>query len=168
MPTSTHEVASEGDTLEHRIAARVRAALAYSGLRNPEVLERMGGLMSDATLRRITSAANPRGASEYELAKLAEACGVPRSWLELGEWSDAETLPPALLNVDHAAFDASAPTEQRLETLERYVETLLRIEQRRYGDALPLPRPTPLTRPRAQSTKRASAALPRATGAGER
>jgi hypothetical protein len=126
----------------------------------------MGGLMSDATLRRITSAANPRGASEHELAKLAEACGVPRAWLELGDWHESETQPPATLDVE--PFDASASTEQRLETLERYVETLLRIEQRRYGDALPLPRPTPLTRPRAQSTTRASAASRRASGAGER
>jgi hypothetical protein len=166
MPTSTHEVARDGDTLEHRIAARVRAALAYSGLRNPEVLERMGGLMSDATLRRITSAANPRGASEHELAKLAEACGVPRAWLELGEWSDAETQPPPAVELE--PFDTSASTAQRLETLERYVETLLRIEQRRYGDALPLPRPAPLTRPRARSTTRASAALPRASEADKR
>jgi hypothetical protein len=103
----------------------------------------MGGLMSDATLRRITSAANPRGASEHELAKLAEACGVPRAGSSSASGETLRLSRPQLSVIE--PFDADASTVQRLETLERYVETLLRIEQRRYGDALPqAERPAPI------------------------
>jgi transcriptional regulator with XRE-family HTH domain len=167
MHTSTQGLPARSDTHEQRVAARVRAALAYSGLRNPEVLERMGGVMSDATLRRITSAAHPRGASADELKRLADACGVPLSWLELGEWRDEDNRP---LPVIEPHFDADASTVQRLETLEHYVATLLRIEQRRYGAGLPIPQaesPARSPRPRAHRTTHAADEPHRGSSAGD-
>ena len=63
-------------------AARVRAALAYANLSHEETALRTG--LSVPTLRRIVSASSPRGAGIEELWAIADACGVPRGFIEDG------------------------------------------------------------------------------------
>jgi len=118
----------------------VRAALAYAGLGIDEAISKIGGAFGAATLRRITSTAHPRGASLDELWLIADACGVPRSWFADGEWKDK----PAAVAAVPQPFGQGTP-EQRLETVERYLAALLRLEQSRMngkqtlGEDLPLP-----------------------------
>lgn len=116
-----------------QVAARVRAALAYSTLGLSEVGERSG--LGQPKLRRIASATNPRGANPLELWAIADACGVPREWLEAGEWSDLAGRADVIDDLDPFG---NGSTEDRVELLERYVLALLRIEAAR-GGQLPLP-----------------------------
>jgi hypothetical protein len=116
------------------VAARVRAALAYSGDGFADIGERSG--LGQAKLRRIASQTNPRGATPGELWAIADACGVPRAWLEIGEWNDDAGQADAPLEL--GPFGVGSTTE-RLELVERYLLALLRIEASRAGGALPLP-----------------------------
>lgn len=117
-----------------QIAARVRAALAYAGLRYEDVDAKTDDRMTAAKLRRITSSTNPRGASMDELWMIADACGVPRTWLEVGNWDDMEG------NVDlrPPSFGQGSLTN-RVAVIERYVAALIALEEARSGTALPLP-----------------------------
>jgi hypothetical protein len=117
----------------HRIAARVRAAVAYCG----ENLEQIGRASVGRTkLRRIASATSPRGATPLELWSIADACGVPRAWLEAGVWDDRDDQPPPQRTNPFGA----GSVDDRLEIIERYLLALLRLEEAR-GDPLPLPEP---------------------------
>lgn len=120
-------------TEAQRVAARVRAAIAYCGLRLDDVGQRSG--VGAPKLRRITSASNPRGATPLEMWAIADACGVPRAWLELGEWSETGSGLPAPRPEQTYPFGAG-DLEDRLEIIERYVYALLRLEEDR-GQPLP-------------------------------
>lgn len=62
---------------------RARAAIGYAGLQEQEIVEKSG--ISSATLRRIVSVSSPRGFHKAEeMWALADACGVPRAFLEEG------------------------------------------------------------------------------------
>lgn len=117
-----------------QIAARVRAALAYAALRYEDVDARTGRGMTAAKLRRIASATQPRGATLDELWAIADACNVPRAWLETGQWDDkqgkVEYRPPTF---------GEGSVEHRLEILEAHVRALITLEEARSGSALELP-----------------------------
>lgn len=71
-------------------AKRVRAALAYAGIDVKESKEKTG--VTYATMQRIVSPTNPRGASLDELRQIADHCpGVPRWFLEYGFAPPVET-----------------------------------------------------------------------------
>lgn len=114
-------------------AARVRATLAYANLRYEDVAERTDGTLTASTLRRIASASNPRGAELNELWSIADACQVPRDWLERGEWSDtagrADVSPPRF---------GKGSLSDRVTLLERYVQALISLHRDRTGE-YPLP-----------------------------
>lgn len=103
-----------------RLAARVRAAIAYSGLRTDQVAKQLGDDLSVATLRRITSSTNPRGASLDTLTRIADVCGVPVDWLEYG-W-DSTGGPTRLIE---AKRFGNGTTAERLATVERVLELML-------------------------------------------
>lgn len=63
-------------------ANRIRAAIAYSAKEHAEIAEISG--VPVHTIRRIVSTKNPRGADLEELWLLADACGVPRWFVENG------------------------------------------------------------------------------------
>jgi hypothetical protein len=69
-----------GDPAE--IAARVRAAEAYAGF-DHAALEKASGI-GRATLQRMGSAGNSRTPDLEERQKIADACGVPRRFMEEG------------------------------------------------------------------------------------
>lgn len=64
------------------IAARVRAAEAYAGY-DRAVLEKRSGI-GRATLQRMGSPGNPRTAGLEERQRIADACNVPRVFMEEG------------------------------------------------------------------------------------
>jgi hypothetical protein len=68
------------------VAARARAALAYANIKLTEKGEPVKvGSINQATMARIVSPTNPRGANSIEeLWEIADACGVPRSFMEEG------------------------------------------------------------------------------------
>jgi transcriptional regulator with XRE-family HTH domain len=81
-------------------AARARAARAYADMKQDAVAEALG--VSHITVKRME-----RGAKDItmdELWAIADACGVPRSFMDSG----FETVPEELRSI-HARFD-------RLET----------------------------------------------------
>jgi hypothetical protein len=119
-----------------RIAARVRAALAYVALTYDDAAASIPEI-SAATLRRIASPTRPRGASDYELALIAHACSVSRDWFTRGVWSDeGELLPPAIPELGEGT------QAQRLAVVEHYVEQLLLIATRDGSQVVP-PSPVP-------------------------
>jgi transcriptional regulator with XRE-family HTH domain len=63
-------------------ARRVRAAMAYAGLDQQQAVKASGIPIS--TLRRIVATKSPRGASMEELWAIADACRVPRWFMEEG------------------------------------------------------------------------------------
>lgn len=63
-------------------ALRTRAAIAYSGKEQSEIAELSG--IPLYTIRRIVSLANPRGAPIEELWLIADACTIPRWFMEAG------------------------------------------------------------------------------------
>lgn len=101
------------------LAKRVRAAIAYSGLRAEDIVEKLGGDLGLATLRRIMSETHPRSASLDEQWRIADICGVPRSWLE-GGWEEPVEQPVTRPTV----FGRGDPL-QRLELVERYMEAIV-------------------------------------------
>lgn len=65
-------------------ARRARAAIAYAGLTNLDASERAG--LTLGTLNNIVSQARPSGGTLDNLLLIADACKVPRSFMEHG-WS---------------------------------------------------------------------------------
>lgn len=64
------------------LAARVRAAEAYAGFEHASLEERTG--LGKATIQRMGSPGNSRVPNLEERQKIADACGVPRSFMEQG------------------------------------------------------------------------------------
>jgi hypothetical protein len=120
------------DELDERIAARVRAALAYAALTYEEAADLIAD-MGSSTLRRITSPKNPRGAALHELSRIAVACDVPLDWLTSGQWDDGGE-PLASLFPELGV----GTQQQRLDVLEHYVEQLLVLERSRGQMPAPL------------------------------
>ena len=125
--------------------------MAYAALSYDELAARTR--IGESTLRRIASPTKPRGATLDEQWLIADACNVPRRWLE-HEWVDAKALDDAKLEgrqadelaheLGHALFErpllGEGDTEERLRMLERYVHALLLEQERRRPDLVP-PRP---------------------------
>jgi len=63
-------------------ARRVRAALAYAGTSHADISKATG--ITAGTLRNMTSHSRPSGGSLDRLYLIAEACGVPRWFMEHG------------------------------------------------------------------------------------
>jgi transcriptional regulator with XRE-family HTH domain len=93
-------------------AARARAAIGYAGLNHAEVEKRTG--LDVAMIRRITAKKNPRDARIERLWAIADACDVPRGFMERG----FEALAEAELaeKVEQMALDLEA-LRQRVEVL---------------------------------------------------
>jgi hypothetical protein len=109
-----------------RIAARVRAAMGYAGLRLDDIVERCDSVTA-ANIRRTVGAR--RDTPQIELVEIAAACDVPLSWLDRGEWNDNT---PA--EADAISFGEGS-VEQRLLVVETYLGRVLRA----LDDALPAP-----------------------------
>lgn len=115
--------------------------MAYAALRYEDVDAKTGRGMTAAKLRRIASATQPRGATLDELWVIADACNVPREWLESGKWDDEqgqmEYRPPTF---------GEGSVENRLGVIENYLRALIALEEARSGGELRLP--TALREPR--------------------
>jgi hypothetical protein len=85
------------------IAARARAALAFANIKLTDKGAPVKvGSISQSTMSRIVSPTNPRGASVEELWEIADACGVPRAFMEEG-----------------FALPVATDLERRVDALER-------------------------------------------------
>lgn len=101
------------------VARRVSGALAYAGIEVKSSGERVG--ISAATMARIVSRSAPRGAkNEDELETIANATGVPLDFLLNGFTASEPALP------------------ERVEALERKVESLLRQRAEAASDLEPV------------------------------
>jgi hypothetical protein len=85
-------------------ARRVRAAIGYAGFKERDVTERTS--ITPATLRRIVSLTDPRGATIEQLWEIAEACSVPRDFMEHG----------------FSQPDGERSIEERIATLEEIIK----------------------------------------------
>ena len=87
----------------HDARRRVKAAMAYAGFEHKDVVKKAG--VSDSTLKRIVSTKHPRGASIEQLWAIADACKVPRDFMEYGfpdgEESVVERLAVLERGLDH-------------------------------------------------------------------
>ena len=101
-------------------ARRARAAMAYAGLDAKDVAQATD--IGKATLDRITSRTNPQNGTIDRLWTIADACQVPRSFMEHG----FATEP---------AIEAPADLAGRLASLEAEV----RLLARRVGTGAPAP-----------------------------
>lgn len=95
------------------VAARARAALAYAAINVRDSTKRVG--IHSSTMTRIVSPSNPRGASLEELWAIADACKVPRSFMERGfeALDEAETAA----RLDQVA-DELATLRLRVEAID--------------------------------------------------
>lgn len=105
-----------------QLAARTRAAIAYSGKDYKDIGAVVG--KSPATLaRRSSPGTNYRGPqSMEEVYRLADACGVPRSFME------------------HGFMEQPASADARIDELERkldgFVEALINSQPARVSQLL--------------------------------
>jgi len=106
-------------------AARARAARAYAGLRQPAIAEALG--VSNVTVKRMESAA--KDITIDELHVIADACGVPREFMDAGFAS-----VPAELRAIHARFDALANVLGRTVAQAVSSEAMRIIEGENAGD----------------------------------
>lgn len=98
------------------VAARTRAALAYADIQVKDAEAKVG--ISYATMARIVSAKNPRGAHTVEeLWRIADGCGVPRSFMERGFAGDRVPLD------EEAVAARLADVERKLELLTQRAVT---------------------------------------------
>lgn len=90
-------------------AARVRAAVAYSGKTRSEFAAAIN--TSPPTLDRMTSKTRPRSLKVEEMQRIARAAGVPPEWFtaDFGRLPEIGTFPPAL---------ADSPAEELAQALE--------------------------------------------------
>jgi transcriptional regulator with XRE-family HTH domain len=86
-------------------ARRTRAAIAYSGLELSEVAERTG--IPPGTLRNIMSRTAPKSGRIERLWAIADACGIPRAFMEDGWAAVAVAEPPGSLDERVAALEES-------------------------------------------------------------
>lgn len=110
-------------------AARIRAALGYSGKEAEELADALG--VSYATLRRRKTLVSPTGAkSMEELYDIADACGVPRQFMEEGFGHDErrdQSLEDRLAALEQGQERLTQTLEDRLAALEDDVAN--RVEQ---------------------------------------
>lgn len=99
------------------VAGCVRAAIAYRDMRGPDVAAATG--INVATLRRIVSKTNPRGASPDELYAIAKATDVPLEWFVAGTWDDSQSFTTTA--VDRTGWTV----EERLDWCEAAMRYLL-------------------------------------------
>lgn len=116
------------------VASRARAALAFADIELTKRGQSQSvGSISGATMARIISSTNPRGALKVEeLWEIADVCGVPRSFMERGFIDDAPAPEERIEAVEH-----------RLRTISELVrgldERMLPFEERLDAVAVLLP-----------------------------
>jgi transcriptional regulator with XRE-family HTH domain len=103
-------------------ARRARAAIAYAGLKNPEVAKRTG--LKLGTLNNILSQTRPSGGSLDNLLKIARACDVPREFME-GGWSAVTAIHHGSNNLSERMQSLSEELHERMERLERELSQAL-------------------------------------------
>ncbi len=111
-------------------ARRARAAIAFSGLDYREIEKATG--FSDPTLRRITSRKSPRRTSLEELWAIADACGVPRSFMEEGFAEGGPAPEERLEAVEHQLRTQG----QQLKAIEERLGSLTSVGGPWLADAL--------------------------------
>lgn len=118
------------------VARRTRAALAYAGLEQTDVIERAG--ISSATLARIVSKTKPRGASIEELWQIADACQIPRRFMEDGfEPLRDESLERRLAEIEDVVQDWDTLVEALLSSRDVDRDTTLQnwlADRRRHSE----------------------------------
>lgn len=99
------------------IANRVRAAFAYAGQDVTKEHNELG--ISKATVARIVSRSDPRGASSEELERVATFTGVPLGFLLDGWASDAPRIDERVEALEHrltALLDEIAAAREEAST----------------------------------------------------
>lgn len=116
-------------------AARARAAIGYAGLEHSDVSARTG--LSISLIRRIVAKKDPRDGGIERLWAIADACGVPRSFMEHG-WNGVARPEPVSddevrqLRARVEKLEAQGQAE-RLQRLAAEVEELRRSVEGRSG-----------------------------------
>jgi hypothetical protein len=106
------------------LAARVRAAMGYAGLKLDDIVERCE-LVTAASIRRTVGAR--RETPRTELLQIAEACGVPWSWFAQGEWKTNGAVDSDGNGHSDGYLSFGEGTDQeRIVVLETYVAVILR------------------------------------------
>lgn len=114
------------------VARRVRAAIGYSGLEYAP-LSRMTGL-GEGVLRRMAAKTDDsqRGAKSIEeLWAIADACGVPRTFMEYGFEPAADAAEEVLRAREE---EPTADLIMRLGALEEQVRELVARDSRRAAE----------------------------------
>lgn len=99
-------------------ARRARAAVAYAGLEIPEITKRTG--IASGTIRNILSRTRPSSGTIERLWSIADACDVPRSFMEDG-W-DAITAPHHASNLEQRMDELSEELHVRMARLEEELQ----------------------------------------------
>lgn len=116
-------------------AARVRAALAYSGMEYEQLSEKTK--IPVGTLRGITSRTRPTSGTLERLWAIADACGVPRWFVEHGFEPPAEMdsdvggrlefLEAAVAETQEVLAEAAAARAATAAENQQMKDTLLRL-----------------------------------------
>jgi hypothetical protein len=123
---------STADAQRREVAARVRAAMGYAGLKLDDIAARCE-LVTPANIRRTVGAR--RDTPTAELVQIATACGVPWSWFESGVWDTTTAAEAPELRFGEGSVD------QRVLVLETYVALMARALSTLGIDELPQPLP---------------------------
>lgn len=100
-------------------ARRARAAIGYSGKEHEPIRAQTG--ISEATWKRLVAKTNPSAATIEQLWAIADACGVPRRFMEEGFRpleADADERLAAIERRLDADAAASAEMRRQLAKLE--------------------------------------------------
>lgn len=107
---------------DSELTARVRAAWGYSGLTYRELAERTA--INEATLRGYLRKSKPNAPSVGDAFRIADACGVPRSFMEQGFREDAPAPEERLEAVEHQMQTISRQVRDLAERLRPVEERL--------------------------------------------
>jgi transcriptional regulator with XRE-family HTH domain len=110
---------------EPELARRVRAAWAYSGLSQEELAEAAG--LKEGTIRGYLSKSRPNTPGPADLAAIADACGVPRSFMEEGFGASDPELVERVAGLELGAAALLQLVEAALDEIEAHFAS--RIEQ---------------------------------------
>lgn len=97
-------------------ARRARAAVAYAGLELPELEKRTG--IKQGTLRNILSKTRPQSGTVERLWVIADACRVPREFME-GGWSAITAIHHGSNNLSERMQSLTEELHERMERLEQ-------------------------------------------------
>lgn len=113
--------------------------MGYAGFKDADLLQRTN--ISPATLRRLVSLTHPRGAEIETLWQVADACSIPRSFMEFGFsiYDDAErSLAERLDRLEKAVSRlAGLDWDQRETDLAQVLERWLAQDGSRHATGTP-------------------------------